>query len=188
MLELSLSRRHFLAGCAALAAMPGALPARAAELSDDGLYVQPWFLQSFLDLREDLHGAQTSGKPLIVLWEMKGCPYCKLLHTVNFANPKIADYAKANFDVLQLNFLGARPVTNFDGKALPEKDLSVVYGIEGTPTLQFFHEREGGEAEEIGRVQYLKPEAFFGMLRFVHEKGYEDMPFDEWIQAHPAKV
>jgi thioredoxin-related protein len=184
-----LSRRTILAGCA-LAAIVPALPRRpqAAELSEDGLYQQPWFLQSFLDLREDFQAARSAGKTFAVLWELKGCPYCKLLHKVNFANPKIAAYAKENFVFLQLNLIGSRPVTDFDGTELPEKAMAQKQEVQGTPTIQFFMDSEGDTARESGRTQYLKPDEFLGMLRFVREKAYETTPFDEWLRANPQDV
>ena len=186
--RMRLSRRQVLIGGAAAAFIGRPARSIAAELSEDGLYQQPWFLQSFLDLREDLQGAKAADKTFVVLWELKGCPFCKLLHMENFANPTIARYAESNFAFLQLNFIGSRPVTDFDDRTLPEKQLAERYAIEGTPTLQFFHEDGAGNAEELGRTQYLKPESFYGMLRFVREKGYETRPFDEWISAHPAQL
>ncbi len=162
--------------------------AEEPQLSDDGLYQQPWFLQSFLDLRDDFRATQASGKTFVLLWELKGCPYCKLLHTENFANPKIAAYAKDNFDFLQLNIIGSRPVTDFDGAELPEKALAERYQVQGTPTLQFFTAGASGTAEEIGRTRYLKPAEFLGMLRFVREKGYETTPFDAWLRANPQTI
>lgn len=65
-----------LAGPAANAATER-LP--AAEVGEDGLHVQPWFHDSFLDLNEDLAEAHASGKRLVVFWEQRGCPYCKRL-------------------------------------------------------------------------------------------------------------
>jgi thioredoxin-related protein len=182
-----LSRRSFIGACAAASFF--AVPAfgKEPQLSEDGLYQQPWFLQSFLDLREDFQGTQASGKSFVLLWELKGCPYCKLLHTVNFANPKIAAYARENFDFLQLNIIGSRPVTDFDGTELPEKALAERYQVEGTPTLQFFIPGSGG-TQEAGRTKYLKPAEFLGMLHFVREKGYESMPFDSWLRANPQTI
>jgi len=60
-----ITRRNLL-GCLPRLFVAGALLARGAQaeetrptavLGDDGLYEQPWFLQSFLDLREDLEEA-----------------------------------------------------------------------------------------------------------------------------------
>ncbi len=76
----------------------------------------------------------------MIMWELKGCPYCKETHFVNFAQPRIADYVKTNFEVLQLNIIGSRKVTDFDGTELSEKELAAKYGVRFTPTFQFFGE------------------------------------------------
>ena len=67
---------------------PGAARAEAV-LTDDGLYRQPWFLESFLELADDLAGASEKKKRFAIMWELRGCPYCKETHLVNFAKPEI---------------------------------------------------------------------------------------------------
>ncbi|MEC9368452.1 MAG: thioredoxin, partial [Pseudomonadota bacterium] len=62
------------------------------ELTEDGLYRQPWFLESFLELNDDLSAASAAGKRFAIFWELKGCPYCKETHFVNFARQDIHDY------------------------------------------------------------------------------------------------
>ena len=49
-------------------------------------------------------------------------------------------YVKTNFEVLQLNIIGSRKVTDFDGTELSEKELAAKYGVRFTPTFQFFGE------------------------------------------------
>jgi len=56
-------------------------------LGDDGMYHQPWFVNSFLDPKEDLVEATEAGKRFVVMWEQRGCPYCRETHMVNFARP-----------------------------------------------------------------------------------------------------
>jgi thioredoxin-related protein len=169
--------------------------ARADEpvLTDDGLYKQPWFLESFLDLSDDLEGAAKEGKRFAVMWELKGCPYCKETHFVNFAQPKIADYVKANFEVLQLNIIGSRKVTDFDGAEMSEKDLAAKYGVRFTPTFQFFAERAAPlktlppARREVARAPgYLRPEDFLAMFRFVREKAYETKSFRDFVKSLPS--
>ena len=109
--------------------MGAAANAGEVKVGGDGLYHQDWFLQSFLDLKEDLQEAADSGKRMVVLWEQKGCPYCKELHQVNFADPAIRKYIQENFIVLQMDIWGARPVTDFDGQELSEKQLARRYGV-----------------------------------------------------------
>lgn len=188
---MSISRRHLLLATAALSA--GAMvPARAAGpiLTDDGLYKQPWFLESFLELAEDLDEAQKAGKRFAVMWELKGCPYCKETHFVNFAQPRISDYVKTNFEVLQLNIIGSRKVTDFDGEELSEKQLAAKYGVRFTPTFQFFPDTLDGLKEkqpikrEVARIPgYLRPDDFLAMFRYVREKAYENKSFIDFVKS-----
>src|SRR5207253_11460487 len=82
-----LTRRGLLTGFAAFGL---AAPARAEPvLTEDGLYRQPWFLESFLELADDLQGAANTGKRFAIMWELRGCPYCRETHLVNFARPDV---------------------------------------------------------------------------------------------------
>ena len=175
---------------AALFALTAAARAGEVKVGGDGLYHQDWFLQSFLDLKEDLQEAADSGKRLIVLWEQKGCPYCKELHQVNFVDPAIRKYIRANFIVLQMDIWGARTVTDFDGKELSEKQLARRYGVRYTPTIQFLPATvaatggKTGKALEVARMPgYLKPAPFLIMFRFVQEKAYENTNFRKYLRA-----
>ena len=167
------------------------VPARAqAVLSDDGLYRQPWFLESLLELGDDLDAAAKSGKRFAIAWELRGCPYCRETHLVNFARADIEDYIKANFDVLQLNIIGSRKVTDFDGAEMSEKALAAKYGVRFTPTFQFFPEIAAGLKEkasdkrEVARAPgYLRPDDFLALFRFVREKGYETRSFRDYLRA-----
>ncbi|MYK58987.1 MAG: thioredoxin fold domain-containing protein, partial [Rhodospirillaceae bacterium] len=120
--------RTLIAAVAIVFALAAAAKADEVKVGGDGLYHQDWFLQSFLDLREDLQESADAGKRLVILWEQKGCPYCKELHQVNFVDPAIRKYLLDNFVVLQLDIWGARPVTDFDGTEMSEKKLARRYG------------------------------------------------------------
>ena len=186
-----LTSRKFLALAPAALALTQPSRARAdAVLGDDGLYHQPWFLQSFLDLREDLETAAANGKRLAIMWELRGCPYCRETHLVNFADPAITGYIRNNFEVLQLNLIGSRKVVDFDRTELSEKDLAQKYGIRFTPTFQFFPATTDGidgkepAAREVARAPgYLKPQHFLAMFRFVREEGYKRGTFREFMET-----
>lgn len=178
------TRRHVLA--AGLASL--ATPVRAgATLGDDGLYHLDWYLESFLDLAEDIDSASSKSKRLAVMWGLKGCPACRRMHQVHLADPAIEGYIRANFDILHLNIIGARLATDLDGASLGEKALAARYGIEGTPSIQFFPETSQGlgsrapAAREVARLPGLpEPPEFLAMFRYVREKGYERGSFAEW--------
>lgn len=199
----TLSRRRFnglaaaSAGALALGgalAMPAA-PGRAAPVGPDGLHIQPWFLQSFLILKEDLAEADNAGKRLAVIWELEGCPYCREMHAVNFMRPEIVDYIKANFSVVQLNFIGARTVTDFDGEELPEKKLAEKWGVRFTPTIQFFPRGRDlkagtpGHKAEVARMPgYLKPFHFLSMFQYVKEEAYAREKFGAYMKGRLTKL
>ena len=167
-------------------------PARAeAILTEDGLYRQPWFLESLLDLADDLDGATKAGKRLAIMWELRGCPYCRETHLANFARPDIEDYVRTNFDVLMLNIIGAREVTDFDGTKLSEKALARKYDVRYTPTFQFFPQSLTGLAgkapreRETARAQgYLEPDKFLALFRSVAGHAGKGRSFDSELKTN----
>ena len=124
-------------GSAAASSKTKLLP--AIEPNEEGVYVQPWFYESFLNIREDINDSAKEGKQLVILWEQRGCPYCREMHHVNLRRPEIVDYIRENFNVVQLNLWSDREVTDVDGEITTEKKLARKYRVQFTPTIQFFH-------------------------------------------------
>jgi len=189
---MTLTRRDLMLGTAAALALP-AVARAAPELTDEGLYREPWFLDSFMVLPEDLAEAEKQGKRFVVMWELKGCPYCKETHFTNLARPDIADYIKSNFVVQQLNIIGLKTVTDFDGEELTEKAMAKKYNVQFTPTFQFFGEDAGKlktlspQAREVARAPgYLRPDDFLALFRFVREKAYETKSFRDFLKTRAS--
>jgi thioredoxin-related protein len=185
------TRRRFLAGALALG-LPSRAMAQAIQ-GDDGLYREPWFLESFLDLPDDLKAAREHGKRLAILWELKGCPFCKQIHLVNFADPATSAFIRERFEILQLNFIGSREVTDFDGQILPEKAFAEKYGIRSTPTIQFFPVEETALAgktpqqREVLRMRgYVPPEEFRRTFAFVAERADERTTLQDYLRSPEA--
>jgi thioredoxin-related protein len=186
-----MTRRQVLIGSGAALAFPGG--ARSATLGEDGIYHQPWFLESLLELGDDLDAAHKTGKRFAILWELRGCPYCKEMHLVNFARPDIADYVRSRFDILQLNIRGARKVTDFDGAQLAEKDFAAKHQVRFTPTIQFFPDslaevvqRPPGKREVFRIPGYLRPDDFLTAFRYVAERGYEKDSLRDFLRSQGA--
>ena len=177
-----LSRRLLLAGLAAEGLGPwrGGAAQAEAVMTDDGFYREPWFLESFLELADDLAAAAENKKRFAIVWELRGCPYCRETHLVNFAKPEIASYIRERFEILQLNIIGSREVTDFDGEKLTEKQFARKYGVRGVPVFQFFPDSVAGLAQkaprerEVARGQgYIEPQPFLDMFRFVADRAYD---------------
>jgi thioredoxin-related protein len=166
------------------------------EMGDDGLHKQAWFEETFLDLNEDLAEAKSQGKRLVIIWEQRGCPYCKKTYEINFRIPRISNYVKDNFLVLQLNMWGDREVTDFDGEVLPEKDFARKNRVLFTPTFQFFtdnpKEAAGNPAwrAEVHRMPgFFWPFHFYFQFRYVKEMAYIEQPsFQRWLDGQGEKL
>lgn len=164
-------------------------------LTEDGLHRQPWFLRSFLNLKEDLEAAAGQGKRFAVVWEQKGCPYCREMHTYNFSFKEINDYVRINFAVLQLNLWGSRKVTDFDGKEMEERALARRWRIVFSPTICFFPGdpkdivgKSGRDAEVARMPGLLKPFHFLSMFEYVKSDSYKRQVFQKFIQAKAKKL
>ncbi len=164
-------------------------------IGEDGLYHQDWFVQSFLDLRDDIKEAADAGKHFAIVWEQRGCPYCRELHRVNFAQPAIRKYIKANFNILQLDLWGPRKVTDFDGKEMGERELASRWGINFTPTMNFFPKdpvrslgKTGRQAEVIRMPGYLNPFHFVAMFEYMSSDRSEEISFQRFVQEKGDKL
>lgn len=194
-----ITRRQFAKALLATGASSAKISQLAAAtppeslLGDDGLYHQPWFMQSFLVLAEDLREVTAEGRRFAVVWEQRGCPYCREMHLVNLARPQISEYLKKHFGILQLNIWGAREVTDFDGEKLPERRLASKWRVAFTPTFQFFAPQasagKSGLELEVARMPgYFKPFHFISMFEFVYERAYERMSFQSYLQEKGATL
>ncbi|MEM7425939.1 MAG: thioredoxin family protein [Pseudomonadota bacterium] len=156
-------------------------------VDDDGIYTQDWFNHSsFLVLSEDIEEAAAEGKRMAILFEQRGCPYCRELHRVNLAKPEIRDYIKSNFTVLQLNIWGSKAVTDFDGEELEERALAKKWRVHYTPTIVFLNSKPGetvAKTEVVRMPGYFKPFHFVTMFEYVKEEAYKDQQFQRFLQA-----
>ena len=198
---MAITRRHALLtslGFVTLAASGMRAHAETSEIpvNDDGLHVQPWFHQSFLDLKEDATEAAAAGKNLVIFWEQRGCPYCAEMHRANLSKPEIAEYIQKNFLALQLNLYGSRTVTDFDGTELEERQLAQRWRINFTPALNFFpsdvaalNGKVGSDAEAWRLLGYWKPFHFHATFVYVKSGAYRTEPnFQRWLSEYREKL
>ncbi len=123
-----------------------------------------WFALSFLDLRDDLAEAKHDGKRLLLYFGQEGCPYCKKLIEVNFAQRGIVEKTRGHFTTVALDIWGDRQVTWIDGRQMTEKEFARLLRVQFTPTLLFLDER--GKA--IVRLNgYYPPQRFEAVLDYV---------------------
>ncbi len=193
--DVKLKRRDFCLTATAALAAPAIIttsftsPARAA-LNADGLHTQPWFLESFMDLKEDHAEIAKSKKKFAIFFEQEGCPYCAEMHEKNLSKPKISKFIQDNFGVLQINLFGAKEVTDFDGKAFEERKLGARWGIQFTPTIIFIRPSlEGlsgmnGKQLTVGKIPgYFRPFHFITYFEYMAGEHYDTIDFQRFLGA-----
>lgn len=172
-----------------IALMLVASPALAADIGEDGLHKQDWFAVTFKDVAEDLKTATDEGKRLAIIFEQRGCIYCKQMHEEVFSIPEVSAFIRDNFYVVQMNLFGDEEVTDFDGEVMAEKEMARRWGVVFTPTILFMPDQAPDEGTAAQAAVSVMPGAFgrhttLNMFRWVHEKGYEG---DEHFQKYHAR-
>ena len=134
-----------------------------------GYHEKPdWFVESFLDIREDVDEAAVAGKRVVLYFYQDGCPYCKKLLDTNLALKDTVDKLRGGFNVIAINMWGDREVTGFGGEATTEKAFAKALRVMFTPTLLFLDEQGGVVLRVNG---YYAPHKFNAALDYaaVHD-------------------
>lgn len=172
--------RRFLAAAVLLLGLsPAATLAGGPPVNAEGLFTQPWFEASTGDLKADLAAARADGKTLAVLWEQKGCGYCRQMHTVNFRIAPDVAYIREHFHVVQMNLWGEDKVRDMDGSQVTQADLARRYNVTGTPMALFFKD-DGTVAFLL--PGYAPPPVFRAVFEYVQTRGYETATLREWFR------
>ncbi len=172
----------------------GALAAESSRQAPDGGLVNPgyheqpaWFKTSFLDMREDVAEAAAAHKRLVLYFYQDGCPYCKKLLEVNFAQRDIVQKMRANFDVVAINMWGDREVTDLAGRGTTEKAFAQDLKVMFTPTLLFLDEKGNVVLRTNG---YYPPHKFRTVLNYVAGHMESRMSYRDYyakVDPEPAK-
>ena len=154
-------------------------------LLEEELVYPDWFELSSDDLREDLQNALAEGKQgLIVYFGQKRCAYCEKFFRHDLGEPDIRKYMQENFNVVPIDIWGIEDITDTDGQTCSERELSIKYQTNFTPSL-IFYDRNG---EKVFRLRgFYEPYKFRAALRFVVEKFYEKEDFRSYLaRAEPG--
>ena len=94
----------------------------------------------------------------MLIFEQRGCIYCRQMHEEVFPRPEIAAYLEEHFFVVQMNLYGDTEVTDFDGDTRTEKQMARKWGIMFTPTILFLPEEvaEGDSAPQAAVARHAR--------------------------------
>ncbi len=106
---------------------------------EDELVYPDWFKLSLGDLSDDLEKAKKAGKNgIITYFGQKRCAYCKQFFETSLADTDIQNYLREHYDIIAFDIWGIDDITDTDGKQYSERELSVHYKTNFTPSLIFY--------------------------------------------------
>ncbi len=133
----------------------------------------------------DLQRPAASGKPLLVLMEMKQCPPCDELHR-ELLNRDEVKRSLAQFDVALIDVWSSEPITTPGGETLPATEWAAALKINYTPSMLFFDT----EGREVFRTEaYLRGFHTHAAMDYVLSGSYREQPnFQRYVQARADEM
>lgn len=137
-----------------------------------------WFLNSFLDLSEDIEDLASQDKRLILFLHQDNCPYCHLFVTKNLSDEKTKEKLTKYFGISDINMFGDKEVIGLEGKEYTEKEFAIKHKVQFTPTLIFFN--EGGK--QVLRLNgYMNTQKFNLALDYVKDKKENTLTYKAYL-------
>ena len=152
---------------------------------EEELVYPDWFKLSLGDLNEDIKEAAAAGKSgIMVYFGQKRCAYCEQFLTENIGAPDIEHYVREHYDIIPIDIWGIEDIMDTNGETYSERDLSLRYKTNFTPSLVFYDL----EGKPIFRLRgYYPPYKFRAALQYVTEGFYKEEKFSEYLErAEPG--
>ncbi|GMR00894.1 MAG: hypothetical protein BMS9Abin19_0236 [Gammaproteobacteria bacterium] len=156
-----------------------------SQLEDELLYPD-WFKLSLGDLGDDLEKAKKDGKKgIIAYFGQNRCAYCKQFFDTSLADTDIQNYLRRHYDLIAFDIWGIDDIIDTDGKQYTERELSIHYKTNFTPSLVFY-DREG---TPVFRLRgFYPPYKFRAALQYVTEGFYKNETFSDYFErANPGE-
>ncbi len=153
---------------------------------DEELVYPDWFKLSLGDLNDDLEEARNSGKKgIITYFGQKRCAYCEQFFKTSLADTDIQNYLRKHYDIIAFDIWGIDEVTDTDGKVYTERELSLHYKTNFTPSLVFYDL----EGTPVFRLRgFYPPYKFRAALQFAVEEFYKTEKFSDYFaRANPGE-
>ena len=149
-----------------------------APLTEKLIYPE-WFKHSSGYLSDDHHNALADGKNgLIVYFGQDRCAYCEQFIKNNLMASDIEHYLRKNYDFIAIDIWSTQDIVDTDGKEYTERELSIHYKTNFTPSLVFYA-RNG---KPVFRLRgYYPPYKFRAALKYVAEGFYNTESFRAYL-------
>lgn len=155
-------------------------------LLEEALVYPDWFKLSMGDLNDDLAEARNNGKKgIITYFGQKRCAYCEQFFKTSLSDIDIQNYLRKHYDIIAFDIWGIDDITDTDGKEYTERELSLHYKTNFTPSLVFYDI----DGTPVFRLRgFYPPYKFRAALQFVVEEFYKTEKFSDYFaRANPGE-
>jgi thioredoxin-related protein len=128
---------------------------------------------------EELATATSANKRLLVYFWQDGCPACAQMQKEVFPLPQVKKLVGDRFHAIEVNILGAVPITGFKGAKTNEKGFAKSLKVSATPTIVFF-EKNGAEAFRL--PGFWKEADFMAAVSYVDGGDYKKTSFQDYLR------
>ena len=155
------------------------------QLEEELIYPD-WFKLTLGDLGDDLSEAKQAGKKgIITYFGQKRCAYCEQFFKTSLADIDIKNYLQKHYDLISFDIWGIDDVIDTDGKQYTERELSIHYKANFTPSLVFYD----ADGTPVFRLRgFYPPYKFRAALQYVAEEFYKKETFSDYFsRANPGE-
>lgn len=152
---------------------------------EEELVYPDWFKLTMGDLNDDIREAAAAGKSgIMVYFGQKRCAYCEQFLKENIGAPDIEHYIREHYDIIPIDIWGIEDIVDTNGETYTERDLSLRYKTNFTPSLVFYDL----DGKPVFRLRgYYPPYKFRAALQYVTEGFYKEESFSEYLErAEPG--
>lgn len=149
------------------------------EMLEQELVYPDWFKLSLGDLRDDLDEAKAAGKKgIITYFGQKRCAYCEQFFKTSLSDVDIKNYLQTYYDLIAFDIWGIDDIIDTDGTTHTERELSIRYKANFTPSLVFYND----EGTPVFRLRgFYPPYKFRAALQYVAEEFYKKETFSDYL-------
>jgi thioredoxin-related protein len=153
---------------------------------EEALTYPDWFKLSLGDLNDDLAEAKKAGKKgIITYFGQKRCAYCEQFFKTSLSDIDIKNYLQKHYDLIAFDIWGIDDIIDTDGTTYTERELSIHYKTNFTPSLVFYDD----EGTPVFRLRgFYPPYKFRAALQYVTEGFYKKETFSDYFaRANPGE-
>ena len=146
---------------------------------EEVLVYPDWFKFSLGELNDDLAEAKKAGKKgIITYFGQKRCAYCEQFFKTSLSDIDIKNYLQKHYDLIAFDIWGIDDITDTDGTTYTERELSIHYKTNFTPSLVFYDD----EGTPVFRLRgFYPPYKFRAALQYVTEGFYKKETFSDYF-------